>query len=129
MTATVHWTNDEKESLTYTFWGDCFVQDYRSVMYDSHQLTNEVHHPVHQVINLRLSTKLPVGMLSSLIYHHGKSGTQDLLVLVGANRFLREITDIVDVVTPESPRNVYYAKTLEEAYRVIENSRVRLLAS
>ncbi|MEQ8674763.1 MAG: hypothetical protein RLP44_31895 [Aggregatilineales bacterium] len=129
MTATVHWTDNHQDSLTYTFWGDCFVQDYRAVMYDSNMMICESVHPVHHIINLRLSTKLPVGMLSSLIYHHAKSGTAGLLILVGANRYLREITDIVDAVTPDTERNVYYAKTLDEAYGLIEQTKVTLLAS
>lgn len=125
MTATAHWQNDEKTVLQHTYWGDCRPEDFHNITNETAALFAEAGHNAHLIINLTLTTRAPIGMLSNAIYNHARyASANEVIVIVGANRFLREITDAVDVITPGSRRNVYTANTLAEAQHIIRSAQV-----
>ncbi len=121
MTATVHWRSDAQQTLVYSYWDKCDVRDYYQMVNATYNLLEEIDSSaVNQIINLRVSSAFPVGMFSNMAYEHGKSQNEELLIFVGANRFLRSIIDAVDTVTPGRSRRVHYVNTLEDAYTLLE---------
>ena len=99
--------------------GDCTVRDYYQTYNDTYHLSEQFGDPQVVIVNLTACTTVPIGTLANAVYEHAKRASAQMMILVGANRFLREIIDIVDAITPDAPRNVFYARHLSEAHDII----------
>ena len=125
MPITVDWFNDEQTVLCFTYIGAWGWEEFYGSIQQSHKLMAHVNHTVHILIDVQDSQLFPTNMLSHL--HQLRSiahpNTGDVVV-VGANSFLRTLSELYVRGFGHVGRRFKLVKTLKEAEQFLNVDQV-----
>lgn len=74
------------------------------------------------IADFTLTPRLPSGALTHFNMTSQDSETRGIVVVVGANRFIRVIGNALLKINPIGTRNLYFAQTVDEARQILEKA-------
>ncbi len=117
MSIDVKWLSPESNIIRLTIdqrwsWSDFFSA--RQQMYDL--MDKSDHQDIDYILDMRNAPTLPENVLSQMRNlgqkHHPKSRH---MIVVGANRFIKTMFDIMQTLTPSRMEHITLVQTLEDA--------------
>lgn len=122
----IQWDDDQHTVLVQIYQGDWTLPEYLDVIGKTYDLIEALDHPVDLIADLRNSGKVPVQLMSAKTYaEHKISSRQRLLVLAGADSFLKTMGIVASRLTPHLTRNLHFVKCVDEARQYIAQYRAR----
>lgn len=126
MAVEVRWTNAEQIVLLYTFSAAWTWDEYYAATTRGRAMVESVDHMVVTIIDLSASRALPPGALTHLrratTHQHPNLGP---VILVGLNRFIRAMSDMLSRIYPLAAQKVRIVATLDEAYALLAERQGR----
>jgi len=122
MPGRIEWDNEEKTILLTIYEGNMVLEEYYRVTDETFEALSKVSHPVHTIMLRQNVHSVPATMSKVLQYANKK--TPDNLginVIVGANAMTKMIVRIGKVVAPKLAKEVYFADSLEDARKIIQD--------
>ncbi len=116
MAITVTWATPEKTAFYWRFEGKWNWIEYADAMNQSNTLAREVAYPIDVIVDLRASSLLPSNILSHIKLDKAAEPEKlGRVALLGANLFVRRITDALSKINRTFENKFITAETLEEA--------------
>jgi len=122
MGISVQWDNDEKTIIQYVLDGRWTWNDLYSALDKVKEMSGSVDHRVDAIINFSKADLIPSGSIFSF---NGKKHAQKLaakanearglIVITGANGFIRSIYDMFRVFDKNVSSGVYFADSVKQA--------------
>ncbi len=121
MPITNTWGNPEKTIIFTVFDGNWTLEDYHTMIDEMHTMVLSVDQTVHFISDFSTSTSSPAKLLSSGRHmENTKTKKQTgISVAINANGFLKAIAGVAQKMFLKDTK-MYFAKTVEEAYQIIE---------
>lgn len=132
MSISVEWDSDAHTIVHWRFQGRWGWKEYAVAQAQSDQLVDSVDHIVDLICDMRASPRLPENALSSYrAYLHRAPDNMDLIVLVGASRFVTAMVKVVMRVVPGQPpgTNFVFADTMAQGYALIADYQAQRAAN
>ena len=133
MRISVEWDNDQHTILRWVFAARWAWEDYSAAQQQANQLLETIDHAVDVIGDLRNSSSLPANALTAYRgFVDSTAKNVDLIVLVGASRFVKALVSVFLQVMPGKipGTHIVFADTMERAYTLIaEHQAKRALES
>jgi hypothetical protein len=126
MSIHIEWHDEGQTILIQTYKGDWTINDYIDVVNRTFNLIDPLSHPVDVIADMTCSGRNPVHFISAGPYIRNKiSPNQHMIVVVGANEFIRKMGVIAQRMAPHVVRNMHFVNTLDEAFLHIDYYQAR----
>lgn len=120
MAVEVKWLDTEQTVLVYTFSDPWTWDDYYETTAQGRAMLQGVDHVVVTIIDMSGSRALPPGALTHLRrVSTDRRPNPGPIILVGLNRFVRAMSDMLSRIYPLAAQRVRIVATLDEAYAVL----------
>jgi hypothetical protein len=122
MRISVEWDNDQHTILHWVFQNRWTWVDYAAAQKVANQLLEKIDHPVDVIGDLQNSASLPANALTAYRdFVETTADNVDLIVLVGASRFVKAMVGVFLRVMPGKTPGTHFvfADTLDRAYTLI----------
>ena len=118
------WDNDDKTILRQVYDGQWTVDDFNEAVVRNVEIQATVSHPVDVITDLRHSTTQTRIMIAAVARHMERHvpPNQRLVIMVGADAFLKIIARISRTLAPRTAKNAHMVDTIEEAYAIIRQT-------
>lgn len=126
----IEWGDADKTIIHHVFDGHWTIEDYYNLINEHHKLLTALDHGVAVVNDLRLSGPIPAGIGSAVKYAARKAPpNEEIKILVGGDRSIKTLIDLINMTAGADVTELIYVATMEEAYAIIRQNRVRLAAA
>lgn len=123
----VIWDNEEKTILRYVYEGRWDQTDFNKAYAEAKTMLDGVNHKVGIIIDVQDSHLIPNGIISrSRPVVTNPSLNEGLIVIVGANAFIRSLADTFGRIWRRGPlesRKMVFASSLEEARKILSREQ------
>ncbi len=122
MSITVKWANPEETTIHIVFRGHWELPEFHTAAQQAFEMIDSVSKQVDIIVDIQQGNRLPGDFISALRrVSFRKHANFRMLVLVGANTFVRAIANAVRKVWRRQARFAM-ADTLDEAYAILAQS-------
>lgn len=126
----VNWDNHDHNILVWKFITPWTFEEFFAAQKQANVMVDSVEGHVDSIFLTTTEQKLPVYGLSQV----RKIITQQhprhrYIVVVGANAFLAALLKVLTELVPNLRTNLYYVRSQDEAYTVIDKKRGQLLTT
>jgi hypothetical protein len=120
------WEDEEKTILHHIYEGMVSSEEYFKAVIQNYEMQQTVTHPVYVISDL-VNAKSAGKLLFSVAGKETEKylpPNQTLVVVVSTDLFTKVILQIAKTVAPKTSANVVRVSTLEEAYQIIEKTKL-----
>jgi hypothetical protein len=120
------WEDEEKTILHHIYEGIVSSEDYFKAVVQNYEMQQTVTHPVYVISDL-LKAKSAGKLLFSVAGKETEKylpSNQTLVVVVSTDLFTRVILQIAKTVAPKTSAKVVRVSVLEEAFKLIEQTKL-----
>jgi hypothetical protein len=115
----IDWLTSEKTVLLNSYIGAWTTADVAEAVEKDKRLIEDVGHPVPLILDMRSAGSTP----SNLLAVSRKVDTEliprlDVLILLGANGYIRSMQGLLRLVVPHTMQRVVFVDTMDEAVTV-----------
>lgn len=131
MKITVEWDNEQHTILRWVFQSRWSWDDYSTAQQESNEILAEIDHPVDVIGDLRNTSSLPSNALTAYRGFVAETAPNvDLIVLVGASRFVKAMVNVFVKVMPGKVPGTHFvmADTIDRAYTLIAEHQAKRTA-
>lgn len=120
----VIWEDPEQTIIRQLYTGKVTAGDYYQAVDRNAEMMHSVNHPVDLIIDVLDAKTDMKGFWAALSYANKKvPDNQRLVIVVGADSFLKVLGGVANKIAPRATSNSYFADSLDEAYRIIADYR------
>ena len=101
------------------------LNDYHRAMQQLTDVAKTSGERLHVIADFTRSPSLPAGALTHMSRTSSDTSRRGLVVVVGANGIVRTIGNVLFRINPVGTRDIYFAKTLDEARDIIARQATR----
>jgi hypothetical protein len=120
------WDDNEKTILHHIYEGSITSTEMHAAVDENFEIQKQVKHPVYVITDFTQVTSIGNVLVSMVGQNAEKKVPQNqyMVILVGANLFLKTLLRMAQNVAPLTMKNLKTANTLDDAYQLIEQDRV-----
>lgn len=120
----VIWEDPEQTIIRQLYTGKVTTGDYYRAVDRNAEMMHSVNHPVDLIVDVLDARTDMKGFWAAISYANKKvPDNQRLVIVVGADSFLKVLSGVANKVAPRAASNSYFVDSLDEAYRIIADNR------
>jgi len=101
------------------------LNDYHRAMQALTDAAKASGQRIHVIADFTHSHTLPAGALTQISRTSSDTSRRGLVVVVGANQIIRTLGNILFKINPLGTRDIYFARTVDEAREIITSQASR----
>jgi hypothetical protein len=126
----IEWADEAKTTILHIYEGKWTLDDYYGLIRENYNILTQIPHTVDVINDLREAGPVPSGMASAVKYAARKAPSNEgIKIIVGANKFVKSLIDLINVTAGDDVTNVMYVATIEEAFALVNEHQAKRTVS
>lgn len=119
MSIEIVWDNSQKTAVHVRYIMPWDWNEYHQAMATLTEMAQKSDVKLNVIADFSQTQRLPAGALSHFNRSSQNSDTRGIVVIVGANTFIRVLGNALLKINPIGTRNLYFTQTLDEARAIL----------